>query len=321
MQTMTDRVGFLGGSDAAAACGLSRWVSRYDLWLEKTGKLKVDDRELREELEWGKLLEEPVAQRYATLNGRKVRRVNQAIVHPQYPFIRGHIDRTVERGEDKGAPKRILEVKTSGFRDEWGEAGSEDIPIEYAAQCQVYNELAKADICDVAALFFGRRYAQFELPYDKETADMLIGGMVEFWEKHVIPDIPPEPTTFAGAQHRWPTLSNKSRTATLEEIELMVRLQRTAELRLRAEKDEEQLKAELRAMAQHNEELTAPQTEAGEKRFVLMTLYAQRSQRIDVERLKNEAPEIAAKYITWADSVPLRLTKNLNRFLPKEETT
>lgn len=317
MQTM-DRTGFLGGSDAAAACGMSRFEDTYQLWLEKTGRVKRDEREEREELEWGKALEEPVALRYSQKNDRKVRRVNQAIVHPQYPFLRGHIDRTVERGDDKNAPKRILEIKTSGFRDEWGEVGSEDIPREYVAQCQFYMALAKADVCDVACLFWGRRYQQFELPFDKELADMLVEGMVDFWEKHVLTDVPPDPATFASAEHRWPTLTNKSRVATPEEIQMMLDLHQLTQNRLELERAEERFKAELRILAQHNEELIAPPEHSGGKRLVLLTINPQRSQRIDVDRLRDEEPEVAARFIKWVESAPLRITKNVAQFAHKE---
>lgn len=33
----------IGGSDAAAIVGLSKWKSPYQLWLEKTGQVEAED--------------------------------------------------------------------------------------------------------------------------------------------------------------------------------------------------------------------------------------------------------------------------------------
>ena len=51
----------IGGSDAAAVVGLSKWASPYSVWADKTGK--VPDKEDSEAMRQGRDLEEYVASR------------------------------------------------------------------------------------------------------------------------------------------------------------------------------------------------------------------------------------------------------------------
>ena len=38
----------IGGSDAAAACGLSKYKTRLELWLDKRGELETADQQFRQ---------------------------------------------------------------------------------------------------------------------------------------------------------------------------------------------------------------------------------------------------------------------------------
>jgi hypothetical protein len=58
---LAERSTGFGGSDAAAACGLSRWKSAYQLYLEKRGEAPLVEEE-NEAMRWGTLLEPVVRQ-------------------------------------------------------------------------------------------------------------------------------------------------------------------------------------------------------------------------------------------------------------------
>ena len=62
----------IGGSDAAAVIGLSRWKSPFQVWLEKTGQTEPDDLSNNEYVYWGTVLEQAVADRFCELTGKKV---------------------------------------------------------------------------------------------------------------------------------------------------------------------------------------------------------------------------------------------------------
>ena len=63
----------IGGSDAAAIVGLSRYGSQYSVFMDKTGRLpdKPDNEAMRQ----GRDLEEYVSQRFEEETGKKVRRL------------------------------------------------------------------------------------------------------------------------------------------------------------------------------------------------------------------------------------------------------
>lgn len=76
----------IGGSDAAAAVGISPWKSPLELWMEKTGRdgdiPKPDPNDEDSPLFWGSLLEPLVAELYSRRTGNKVRRVRSVLQHP-----------------------------------------------------------------------------------------------------------------------------------------------------------------------------------------------------------------------------------------------
>ena len=69
---------YLGGSDAAAVVGLNAYASPYSLWTEKTRRVPGFSGNLATEV--GTFLEEFVAQKFAQVTGKKVRKCNQSFL-------------------------------------------------------------------------------------------------------------------------------------------------------------------------------------------------------------------------------------------------
>ncbi len=69
----------IGGSDAAAVCGLNPYKSPVDVYLEKVGAAAPVDE--TERMFWGNKLEDVVADVYSDRTGRKVRRRNRTCRH------------------------------------------------------------------------------------------------------------------------------------------------------------------------------------------------------------------------------------------------
>ena len=67
----------LGGSDAAAACGMSKWKSPLMLWLEKTGKQASQT--AGEAAYWGTVMEPILRQEFA-------KRTNLSVEEVPYMF-------------------------------------------------------------------------------------------------------------------------------------------------------------------------------------------------------------------------------------------
>ena len=179
------RLSGLGGSDAAKVFGVSRFGGRWELYQEKLGMTAplVET----ERMAWGKRLEDIIARTYAEQTGRRVRRVNRTIRHPDYPFLFAHVDRAAGKG-------RGLEVKTAGIfmASDFGEPGSDQVPPDYLLQVMHYMMVTGWEVFDLAVLIGGQNLRIYTIPRDEQLIADLLAGEVDFWQNHVVPRIPPE---------------------------------------------------------------------------------------------------------------------------------
>ncbi len=178
----------IGGSDAAAAVGLSPYMSPTELWMIKMGldaKLpKPDANDTTEPVYWGTLLEPIVAASYTKQTGNRVRRVNAVLQHPQIPFMLANIDREVVGNRDV----QLLECKSAG---EFGARLWRDGVPEYV-QLQVQHQLAVTgrQAADVAVLLCGQKLEVHRVVRDDALIARLIELEAAFW-RYVETDTPP----------------------------------------------------------------------------------------------------------------------------------
>ena len=178
----------IGGSDAAAAVGLSPYMSPLELWLIKTGRdanlPRPDPQDTTEPVFWGALLEPIVAASYTKQTGNKVRRVNAVLRHPTIPFLLANVDREVVGCHDV----QLLECKTAG---EFGARLWRDGVPEYV-QLQVQHQLAVTgkQAADVAVLICGQKLEVHRVMRDDELIARLIELEAAFW-RFVETDSPP----------------------------------------------------------------------------------------------------------------------------------
>lgn len=178
---------FIGGSRAASCLGLDPYKPAYESYLELTGQLEPEDLSGSEAVMMGELVEAAIAEGYTRKRGVKLKRVNQSLFHPQYPFIVAHPDR-LAIGEKFG-----VEIKNRGaFReDEYGEDGSDQVlDVEYI-QSTVYMAVTKLPEWRVVVLFGGNHIREFILKRDQPTEDQVLAGLDEFWNAYVQTKTPP----------------------------------------------------------------------------------------------------------------------------------
>jgi len=165
----------IGSSDAAPSVGLSPYKSQLSLWLEKTKRKAAVDLSEKESVIWGTVLEPVLAKVYAARTGRRVRRVNAVLQHPDHPFMLANLDREVVGKADCG----ILEIKTAGYHSapQW----EEGVPIAY--QCQVLHQLAVTGHAwaDVAVLIGGQDFRIYRIERDDNKIADLIAREAKFW--------------------------------------------------------------------------------------------------------------------------------------------
>ena len=178
----------IGGSEAAAIINQSKYSSPLKVYLDKITPITDETPDMQNEaMRQGKDLEEYCASRFEEATGKKVRRVNAIVQHPEYDFIIGDLDRRVD-GENS-----ILECKTTKPFTEAAKAFQDGkVPTDYAIQCHHYMLVTGADRCYLAALVLGMGFHVIPIDREQETLDLLLEREVDFWEKNVMAGVAPE---------------------------------------------------------------------------------------------------------------------------------
>lgn len=190
----------LGGSDIAPMLGLvPQWKSPFALWAEKTG-LAENDAALDEleYIEWGNVLEEPIAKKYQKVTGRDLFDPGRfsIIRHPSIPFMHCTIDRKITPIDDRG--EGILEIKNVGLQKaaDW----ETEPPLNYQVQLQHQLAVTGAAWGSFAVLIGGQKFIWLDVPRDEKLIAYLIEKETEFWAM-VESETPPEvDTSYATAQ-------------------------------------------------------------------------------------------------------------------------
>lgn len=176
----------IGGSDMPIILGLSNYKTPYQLYLEKIGESEIND-EMSPVQYWGHLLEEIIRDEFSKRNNVTVE-TPETIVHPFYDFMRGNIDGFIPEWN------AVLEVKCSSsfMAHEWGEDGSDVIPMQYLVQVAHYCAITNADSAYIAVLIGGNDYREFKYIRDLELEYHVLSEAKKFW-KCVDTKIPPNP--------------------------------------------------------------------------------------------------------------------------------
>ena len=194
MTQLPDRRKSIGGSDIAAILGVSKWKTPVDVWLEKTSEDPLPEKDAIQ-LRFGHYAEEFVAQEYTRETGRRVQKYNKQLVHPDYPYLTGNVDRLVIQTGEKVAShqgnirtNRLLECKTSSayMAGEWGESGTDDIPLYYIAQVHWYMMLSGCEFADLAVLIGNSEFRDYTIQADKAIHEKILEKAVTFWEECII---------------------------------------------------------------------------------------------------------------------------------------
>ena len=297
-----DRTKYIGGSDIGAILGLSRYRTPLQVWMEKTGKetKKTDSLPLR----FGSFAEEFVASEYARSTGFELLHDESSYTHPSFSFMSGHIDRFVlNDGGNAALPTRILECKTANpfATSEWGEIGSDQVPMSYLCQCIWYMAITDINQTDLAVLFGNSDFRIYEIARDLELEELVIQKAEDFWHQYVLKDIPPPVASEQDCQLLFSNSdSTKTAEATRETLELTRRLHiLNGEIAV-YEKEISQIKQNLMNQMGLAETLIF-------KENVLATWKAPKpSFRLDAKKLELEHPELCANY-----KIPIQNSRRL----------
>ena len=285
----------IGGSDAGAIAGLSKYSSAFSVYCDKLNL--IPEKEDNEAMRQGRDLEEYVARRFMEAEGKKVQRFGWLIRSDEYPWAIADIDRVIV-GENA-----ILECKTTSIMNKTNfEDG--DIPPYWYCQCQHYLAVTGCDVCYLAVIILGREYHCFKIERNAADIAALMDLERAFWEDNVIARKEPLPDgterankaigqiyaqSDAGAQHI-------DFTPYRDAIEQYMALKDQID-ELTARKDA--IKQELQLYMQ--------QAEKGQCEGYSVSWKTQNSNRLDTELLKAELPDVYKKYLKSSVSRPFKI--------------
>jgi putative phage-type endonuclease len=301
-----DRSKYIGGSDIGAILGLSRFRSPLEVWMEKTGKetKKLDSLPPR----FGSFAEEFVASEYARATGFELIHDESIHIHPEHAFMSAHMDRFVLEG-GSSSPTRILECKTANpfSSGDWGEIGSDEVPMSYLCQCIWYMAITNINKVDLAVLFGNSDFRIYEIARDMELESAVLQKASIFWIDHVLKDLPPPVQSEADCQTFFckgdPTKSVEAKAQTLE-LTLRLKLL-NGEIDVR-EEEISSIKQNIMNQMGEAESLTY-------QGKVLATWKAPKpSFRLDSKRLEQERPEITNDYKMMVQNSRRLVIKQIN---------
>ena len=184
----------IGGSDASVVCGISRYKSPVELWMEKTGQLPPQ--EAGEAAYWGTMLESVVREEFTKRTGIEVGKPSVILQSEEYPFMLANVDGVCEHPE---LGTCIFEAKTaSAYKaGEW----EDTIPDEYMCQVQHYMAVTGYQGAYIAVLIGGNTFRWKFVERDEELISMLLELELAFWNH--VQDCTPPPLDGSDASNKF----------------------------------------------------------------------------------------------------------------------
>jgi predicted phage-related endonuclease len=210
-EKVVDRQFFIGGSDAAGILKVSPWDTPLDIYLKKTGQIEhVEDPAKERLFRRGKLLEPIVVKMLRddygiTITKRSTHRKPNRYRDHEHGFMAAEIDFewrvTKKAAEDFGLERGLVgsiqngEVKTVHVfaSAKFGEAETEDVPVEYAAQAMHGLMVTGRKLCMFGVLVGADNLSVYWIKRDDAVIAEMRKREVAFWNEHVLPRVPPAP--------------------------------------------------------------------------------------------------------------------------------
>lgn len=273
----------IGGSDAGAVCGMSPYSSPMKVYYDKTNSAisAYDNETLRQ----GRDLEEYVAKRFSEETGMKVRRANAIYYDEDRPYMIADADRLLV-GVNAG-----LECKTVSpySADQWKDG---QIPLHYQIQCYHYMSVFGMKEWYIAALILGRDFVIQKLVWDERIIENIRQIEKSFWENNVEKRNLPDPDgSEVSDQLIMETFKSADQGKAIILSGFSQRLKRRNELTeliRKMDTEKKQIEQELKIFLGDAEKAEGEGFHVSWKNVL--------TNRMDVERLKKEEPEIYEKY-------------------------
>lgn len=196
-----DRRGFIGGSDVGAIFGVNPWATALDVYEQKIAEefIPPEVESKREKLyRRGKKLEPWVMELLEEERGIFIQKRNQIYVDEEHSWMHAEID--FEYVDDIGLCNGDVKTVSPFAATEWGEEGTDEIPLSYCLQFHWGMMVAKRPVCLVAVLIGADDLRVYKVHRDDELIAAIRQRVIEFWDK--VQKRTPPPTQTVGDVHK-----------------------------------------------------------------------------------------------------------------------
>lgn len=275
----------IGGSDASVVCGINRYKSPIELWMEKVNNFPPQ--EASESAYWGTQLESLVRAEFTKRTNIEVSLVKQLLQSEEHSFMLANLDGICY---DPIYGDCIFEAKTaSAFKaSEW----EDTIPDEYMLQVQHYMAVTGYKAAYIAVLIGGNTFRWRLVERDEELIAMLIELESRFWEYVKNGTPPPIDGSEACAKYLAEKYSNSTSNVAVElpfEAEKLLKDYNAACEKLSTITEEKQL-------AENKLKQLLGSNEIGTVGKNIVSWKSVSQEHLDTKTLKSEHPTLYKKY-------------------------
>lgn len=196
-----DKARTIGGSDVAGILGISPFRTPLDVWREKVlgQRDTVDTPATRA----GTRFEPHILAAYTA------QLPEGSTIEMPPPVLDGYRRASLDALATVRGWRRVVEAKSTVFAKDWGEEGTDQVPLHYVVQGTWYAHLTGCDEIDYPVLLWPHEMrdllgltpaeivAECEMPvlrvqYSAQLARTIDDAVTRFWEEHVLPEVPPK---------------------------------------------------------------------------------------------------------------------------------
>lgn len=276
----------IGGSDASVVCGVNRYKSPVELWMEKTGQ--IEPKVAGEAAHWGTMLEPLIREEFTNRTGLQVKQEHAMLQHSEYPFMLANLDGIVA---DPINGNCVFEAKTAGafMANDW----VDHVPQAYQLQVQHYLAVTNLSGAYIAVLIGGNHFKWHWLARDEDLIAMLIELEKRFWHNVETRTTLPMDGSDASSEllsRLYPSANNKTRITLDDALPLIAQYEEASNEEKAASERKDEAANKLKALLGENEIGVA-----GDRIIAWKNIS---SERLDSKILKVEQPEIYSKYLS-----------------------
>lgn len=217
--------------------------------------------------------------------------------------ITGTTDRIVMLDDGNGDLRRcVLEIKNTRHGSigdgQWGDAGSDQVPLHYWFQVQIYTWLLRQGYADsvsygLLAAHLNNGTVLYKIPLDLAVIEKVRDAVNEFITR-LESDNPPDPRDEDDMRKRWLVREEAVAEGGAEQLSWVNQLRDLGAKRREIEAAESQLKTLLLGFAQDRSKIAVKHPQTGEL-VVIATLGADR--QFDADRFLADNPLLASQYM------------------------